>query len=165
MSAHTPTEAERPIDATAFAWPHVELEPVARMRALAAALPHVAVDETVFDVPFDQLWTFIADLEANTARFEGTVSRARIVERDGDRLQLDARSPIGGPWLRFSVVLRPGWCLMRSRLGEVGMAARPEGPTTTRFIHFEGSALLGRLVRPLFAWNIRQDFRRLRTLL
>ncbi len=157
----------RPIEADRYAWPSVELDPIARMRALAAGLPHVASDETVFDAGFDRVWGFIADFEANTARFEGGVGRVEILERDGDRLILRAKGPVPAlsPWQRFDVVLRPGWCLMSSRIGEIGMAARPEPDGGTRFFHFEGSAFLGRFVRPIFAWNIRQDFRRLTSLL
>ncbi|MFK7894921.1 MAG: hypothetical protein AB8G23_03745 [Myxococcota bacterium] len=157
------TDLDR-IQAEAYAWPIAELDPVERMRALAAALPHVALDETRFDVPFEQLWSFIADLEGNTKRFEGGVTDLRILSRQGDTLQLEARTPPGF-WMAFDAVLRPGWCLMKSRFGQVGMAARPEGPNACRFVHFEGSKRLGRLTRPYFAWNIRQDFRRLRGLL
>ena len=132
---------------------------------MAGGLPHVAQDEAVFDVPFDRFWSYLTDFEANTPRIEGTVGRVLELERDGDRLTLEARGPLIGPWQRFDVVLRPGWCLMRTRIGEIGMAARPETGRSTRYFHFEGSALLGRIARPFFAWNIRQDFRRLRRLL
>ena len=171
MSPSEPSDPEildsfdRPIDAARYAWPEAVLDPVERMRALAAGLPHVAANETVFDVPFERLWSFISDFENNTAQFEGTVGRARILERNGERLVLEARGPVLGPWMRFDVVLRPGWCLMRTRIGEIGMAARKETEGTSRFFHFEGSAVLGRIVRPFFRWNIRQDFRRLRGLL
>jgi hypothetical protein len=172
---------EAPIDPTRIEWPTARLDPVARMRALASALPHVAIDETVFDVEFDRLWQYVSDLEHSTPQYEAAVSRARVLSRHpetppvsddpetdgatpptGERIELETRAPFGGPWMRFDVVLRPGWCLMRSRFGEVGMAARPEAPGRTRFIHFEGARWLGRLGRPLFAWNIRQDFRKLR---
>jgi hypothetical protein len=153
-----------PIEPERYAWPTAEIDPVSKMRALAAAMPFVAVDETVFDVPFERFWSFIADLENNTARFEGTVTRARILERSGDRLRLQVGMP-GGLWTNFDVVLQPGWCLMQSSLGHVGMAARPEGPNRTRFIHLEGARILGRFARPYFRWNIRQDFRRLREIL
>lgn len=161
------THADRPIDLAAEAWPTVRLDPVSRMRALASGLPHVAVDETVFDVEFDRLWGFIADLETNTPRFEGAVSRLRVLDRAGDRIVLESKGPVAAvsPWIRFDVVLRPGWCLMRSSLGQVGMAAHAEAPGRTRFLHFEGSAWASRFTRPLFAWNIRQDFRRIRSLL
>ena len=153
-----------PIEIERYAWPTADLDPVAKMRALAAGLPNAAVDEAVFDVPFDRLWPFIEDLESNTPRFEGTVNRLRILDRSGEQIRLEARTPIG-LWIAFDCVLRSGWCIMRSNKGQIGMAAHPEGSTQTRFIHFECSSLFGRLARPLFAWNIRQDFRRLRSLL
>lgn len=160
-----PSLTEDRIDPQGYAWPAAQLDPVERMRALAAGLSYAAEDETVFDVDFDRVWSFISDFEGNTKRFEGAVSRARILDHTEDRIRLQAKGPIGGPWIDFSVVLRPGWCLMKSRFGDVGMAARPESEGRTRFFHFEGSRLLGRIVRPVFAWNIRQDFRRLRALL
>lgn len=155
------TNAIQPGD---YVWPAATIDPVSRMRALAAALPNVALDETRFDVPFDHLWSFIADLEGNTPRFEGAVTDLRILSREGDSLRLKARTPPGF-WVLFDVALRPGWCLMQSRYGQVGMAAKPDGPSASRFIHFEGSSIFGRLMRPYFAWNIQQDFRRLRALL
>jgi len=157
-------DAQAAIDVERFAWPTAEPDPVAKMRALATALPFAAVAETIFEVPFDRFWAFIADLETNAARFEGNVTRARIVDRSGDRLRLRTRMR-GGLSTNFDVVLRPGWCLMQSSLGHVGMAARAEGPNRTRFIHFEGARRFARLARPYFAWNIGQDFRRLRALL
>jgi len=45
------------------------------------------------------------------------------------------------------------------------MAARAEGKNSPRFFHFEQFEILGRAVRPLFAWNIEQDFKKLRALL
>lgn len=160
-----PASQSPPIDAERYAWPDAEIDPVMRMRLLAAGLPHVATDEAVFDRPFERVWSFLTDFEVTTPLFEGVVGRARILERRGERLTIETQSPLLGPWTRFDVVLRPGFCLMQSRIGQVGMAARPEGPTTTRFFHFEGSPALGRMLRPFFAWNIRQDFRRLRRLL
>ncbi len=169
MSPDTPqppdaSTIDRPIDREMFAWPSVDLDPVERMRVLAASLPHVAAQEATFDVPFDRFWRFIEDLENNTPRIEGMVSRLQILERNDDRLRLRARSPIG-TWSEFDVVLRPGWCVMQGTTGQIGMAARPEGETRTRYFHFEGNRFLGRIARPFFAWNVRQDFRRLRELL
>jgi len=128
------------------------------MRALAAGLPHVAASETIFEAEFDRVWELVADFERYTARVEAAVREARLVEREGDRLILDVRGPL-------PAIPRPGWCLMSSRLGDVGMAACPEGPGRTRYFHFEGSSLLGRLVKPLFAWNIARDFRKMGRLL
>jgi hypothetical protein len=156
--------ASSPLESDRYAWPTLDVDPVEKMRALAANLPWVAVDETVFDVPFDSFWRFIEDLETNTPRIESTVNKLEILDRYGDRLRLKARSPIG-VWDEFDAVLRPGFCVMQGRSGQIGMAARPESETTTRYFHFEGTKSLGRIARPFFAWNIRQDFRRLRKLL
>jgi hypothetical protein len=153
-----------PIEIDTYAWPTVELDPIAKMKAIAAALPHVAADEASFETPFERFWAYLVDFERNTARIEGTVRDTRILERHGDRLRLEARSIIGR-WDEFDVVLREGWCLMQSASGQIGMAARPEGPTRTRYYHFEGSPTLGRFARPFFAWNVRQDFKRLKRLL
>lgn len=164
MSANELESSDDPIEVSRYAWPVADLDPVARMRALAAAVPHAAIDETLFDVPFERFWSFIEDLENSNPRYEGPVNRLRILERSGERIQLEARiSP--GLWIAFDCVLRSGWCIMRSSTAEIGMAAHPEGVGRTRFIHFENSSLFGRIARPFLAWNIRQDFRRLRDLL
>jgi hypothetical protein len=150
--------------AEGFAWPRGRLDEVAKMRAIAAALPYCAVRETVLHAPFDRVWNFISDVEGSTPLFEGTVSRLEILERNGEHLRIRSRS-LPGLWFESRMVLRPGWCLMHSRVGQVGMAARAEGDDRTRFIHFEGSPLLGRLLRPYLHWNIGGDFRRLAALL
>lgn len=154
---------DRPIDAELFAWPEVVLDPVSKMRAITEALPYCAVRETVFDAPFDRVWDFISDLEHSTVQFERSVRRVEILEQSGESLRVRSRT-ITGFSTEFDVVLRPGWCLMNSRFGQIGMAARPEGEGSTRFIHFEGSPLFGRLLRPYFHWNIGGDFRRLTAL-
>lgn len=158
------TMPDVPIDAMRFAWPEAELDRVARMRALAAGLPHCAVRETVLDADFDRVWNLISDLENNTPRYEGAVTRVQILERSGERLRLRSRM-ITGFSIESDVVLRPGWCVMSSRFGQIGMAAEPEDDAQTRFIHFEGSEILGRILRPYFHWNIGGDFRRLGALL
>jgi len=161
MSANELESSDDPIEVSRYAWPVADLDPVAKMRALAAGVPHAAIDETLFDVPFERFWSFIEDLENNTALYEGTVSRLRILDRHGESIRLEARGPLGF-WIPFDVVLRSGWCVMHSKSGQTGMAAHPENATQTRFIHFEASSTFGRLLRPIFAWNIRGDFRRLR---
>jgi hypothetical protein len=155
---------DQPIDAERFAWPEVVLDPVSKMRAIAEGLPYCAVRETVFDAPFDRVWDFISDFERNTAQIEGAVLRVEVLERSGETLRIRSRM-ITGFWIEADVVLRRGWCLMSSRTGQIGMAACPEGDAQTRFIHFEGSPLFGRVLRPYFHWNIGGDFRRLDALL
>jgi len=146
-------------------WPVAEIDSVVRLRALAAALPHTLLRECVLDATPERVWAIVGDLERGVPRFEGAVRGIEIVGRDGERLDLVSTSPFGLR-LRFEAVLRPGWCVMHSRAGDVGMAVSPEGDgSRTRFAHFEGSRLLGRLARPLFRRNIEGDFRRLAGLL
>lgn len=152
------------IDPTLFDWPNAQLDPVEKMRILAAGLPHVAIAETVFETDFDRFWDFIANLEHSTPLYEGAVSRLRVLDRDEDRLRIES-SLIPGLWTESKMVLRRGWCLMSSRWGNVGMAARAEGPGRTRFVHFEGVQHFRRLLRPLLRRNIEGDFKRLRSLL
>jgi len=140
-----------------------ELDPVERLRILAAGLPHVALRERVYPVAFDHLWGFIGDLEASAPIMELGIRRTEVLRRDGERLELAAFGALGIR-SQFDVVLRPGWCLMQNRLGDIGMAAAPEG-SGTRFAHFEGSRWLGRLARPLFARKIAGDLERIRVAL
>ena len=141
-------------------YPSVSLDPVQRMRALAAALPHAAYDEVVFDAPFDRVWGLAGDLEHGAPRFERGVRAARILQREGDTLELETVASFGMR-MRFDVVLRPGWCIMRSRLVQIGMAAATEPDGRTRFAHFEQGRVAGRLLRPLYRANIANDFRRI----
>jgi hypothetical protein len=143
-------------------WPHAELDAVARLRALAAALPHVALEERLIEAPWARVWSFIEDLEGGVPRFEGNVRRLRIERREGERLWLTSESPLGLR-LRMQAVLRPGWCVMATASGsaQIGMAARAEGPARTRFAHFEGSRWLGRAARPLFRSFVRRDLAKL----
>ena len=145
---------------SAAGWPHVELDPVTRLRALAASLPWVSFDECVIEAPFERVWWYIQEMERGVPQFEGNVRRIEILAREGERLELVSTGPLGLRQ-RIRAVLRPGWCVMRSRHGEIGMAATPVGPGATRFAHFEGSRTLGRVARPLFGYFVRRDLRRL----
>jgi hypothetical protein len=140
-------------------WPAAGVDPVARLRALAASLPWVSLEEAVIAAPFERVWSYIADMERGVPQFEGNVRRIEILSREGERLRVRSTSPLGLR-MHLDVVLRPGWCVMRGALGEIGMAARPEG-AGTRFAHFEGSRRLGRLARPLFRRWVRRDLERL----
>ena len=141
-----------------MSWPGVDLDPVARLRALAAALPHVSLEERVIEAPFGRVWSFIEDLERGVPRFEGNVRRIEVLRREGERLWLASEGPLGAT-LRMEAVLRPGWCVMGTASGsvQIGMAASALGPARTRFAHFEGSRWLGRAGRPLFRAFVRRD--------
>lgn len=147
----------------AASWPAAELDPVARLRALAASMPWVSLDEIVIAAPFERVWSYIEDMERGVPQFEGNVRRIEILAREGDRLRLRSTDPLGLR-MQLDAVLRPGWCVMRGALGELGMAAAPVGPAATRFAHFEGSRRLGRIARPLFRRFVRRDLARLAAL-
>ena len=148
---------------SAVHWPAVELDPVTRLRALAAAMPWVSLEERVIEAPFARVWSYIEDMERGVPQFEGNVRRLEILARDGERLALRSFGPTGLS-MRLDAVLRPGWCVMRGAFGEIGMAATPVGPSATRFAHFEGSRRLGRVARPLFRRFVRRDLARLAAL-
>ncbi len=136
--------------------PDDHLDPLRRLRILAAALPGTSVVERVLDAPFDTVWAVAGDLEGGVHQFEGSVTRAQIIARHDERLTLLSYGRLGPP-IRFEVLLRPGWCWMQSRLLIVGMAARPEGHQT-RFAHLEGTRLpAGRLARPLLRRKMHHE--------
>ena len=146
------------------AWPIAELDPVARMRALAAALPHVSLREGVIEAPFAEVWGIAGDLEHGVPRFERGVEQVQILDRGGQRIELVVHGPLGTR-MSMQAILQPGWCVMRSRIADIGMAATPEGEQATRFAHFEGSSLLGRAARPLFRSRVGGDLVRLAAIL
>jgi hypothetical protein len=151
------------VDVSAAEWPLVELDPVARLRALAASMPWASFGECVIEAPFARVWSYIEDMERGVPQFERNVKRIEILAREGERLVLRSSSPLGVA-MQLDAVLRPGWCVMRGAFGEIGMAATPVGPGATRFAHFEGSRWLGRAARPLFAYFVRRDLARLAVL-
>jgi hypothetical protein len=132
-----PTNPER--------WPVAPIDAVARLRAIAAARPHLAYCERTIEAPFERVWNVLGDLEGCVPRFDRYVRWLCIVARDGERLRVESNSPIPGLRMHFEAVYRPGWCVMRAFEAEVGMAAAPRGPDATRVAHFEGSRFLGRL--------------------
>jgi len=144
-------------------WPVAALDPVRRLRVLAAAVPGAVVRERLMDAPFDAVWSVAGDLEGGVPRFEPLVARARILWRHGDRLTLETTSPMRRR-SRFDVELGTGWCLMQEqgRRYLVGMAAEPDpdDPRRTRFAHLEGvPRVLGRLAVPIVDLAVRNDLR------
>ncbi len=130
-------------------WPAADLDPVRRLRVLAASVRFpVYVSEIVVPAPVEQVWAVASDLERELPRCISTVREVRITHVEGDRLELMAFGTLGQR-ARFDVVLRPGWCLMRSRFVLGAMAAVPEAGGT-RFASLGGFRLPGaRLASPL----------------
>ncbi|NEA53992.1 hypothetical protein G3I60_07450 [Streptomyces sp. SID13666] len=136
-------------------WPRAGLDPLRRLKVVAGASKHAFYVEHHFDAAPDQVWAVAADLEGELPHLipglrSFTAERAadrRTADRraDDDRRAADDRPSddrlsfravsVLGHRERFEVVLRPGWCLMQSRLLAGGMAAVPEG-TGTRFAFF-----------------------------
>lgn len=127
-------------------WPVAELDPVRRLRVLAASLPGTVYAEGTIDAPFDQVWPVASDLADTLPVVLTDVRWARVTWARDERLELVARGRLGQR-ARFDVVLRPGWCWMRSRLLVGGMAAVPD-PAGTRFA-FVGGSPLARPLGPL----------------
>jgi hypothetical protein len=137
-------------------WPSARIDAVARLRAIAAARPHLAYRERTLDAPFDVVWSVLGDLERGVPRFDHFVRWIRIVARDGEQIRLESNGPFGTT-LRFTAIHRPGWCVMRSWEAEVGMAAAPIGAERTRIAHFEGSRFLGALGRWWFGRRMERE--------
>ena len=118
-------------------WPVADLDAIHRLRVLAAAMPGAFVAETTIDAPFEQVWAVAADLEHELPAYLPDVRSFTITRRGGERLEAHARG-YAGLRARFDIVLRPGWCVMRSRFLLGGLAAVPDGPQT-RFAFLAGA--------------------------
>lgn len=146
-------------------WPRIELDPIARLRALSAALPHTLLRECVIEAPFEAVWSIVGDMEHGVPRYELGIRSIELLDRvereDGEHLRLRTHQSLGKTD-ELEVVLRPGWCVMRSTRLDIGLAAAPlDDGQRTRFAHYEGARGLGRLLRPLFWAKIGGDFRRI----
>ena len=117
----------------------------------------------MLDAPFDDVWRIAGDLEHGTPLWEKNTAALAILRREGERLEIEIRSPFGIR-LRALGILRPGWCVMQGRFFAVGMAAVAEGERT-RFAHFEALSLpVSRLLRPLLRHRIHHEFETLERL-
>jgi hypothetical protein len=131
-------------------WPIGEFDDLRRLRVLAASIPGTVLVETVLPASFTDVWTVLGDPERGFPDLVPDVRSLRVTERDGDRMRAIVHGHTG---LRapFDIILRPGWCLMQSRLIVFGMAAVPDGPHT-RFGYLAGFRLPGmRVIGPLLA--------------
>lgn len=127
-------------------WPVADLDPIRRLRVIAATTPGVLYAEEHIAAPFGKVWAVASDLENELPRILTDVRSFEIIEPAAGRMQARARSRLGMR-ARFNVVLRPGWCLMQSRFLIFGMAAVPE-EGGTRFaglaaLRLPGARLLG----------------------
>jgi hypothetical protein len=112
-----------------MSWPVADLDVIRRLSVLAAAVPGAVVAETRIDAPFEQVWAVAADLEHELPHYLRDVRSLHITRRSGERLEAYAHG-YGGLRARFDIVLRPGWCVMRSRFLLGGIAAVPDADHT-----------------------------------
>lgn len=141
-------------------WPVADLDPVRRLRVMAAAIPGAVVVEHVIPASFDAVWTVVSDLEREVPRLEWHVRSLRITRTDGDRLDALVRGPIGIRD-RFAGVLRPGWCWMQGRALFIGMAA-VSGPEGTLLAFAAGLRIPGaRMLRPVVRRDLNRALHRL----
>ena len=112
-------------------WPRAELDPVRRLRVLAAPIRGARVSERVVDDAVERVWALLSDLEGTFCDIQPDMRRVRVLHRDGDRLIALAHSRYGMR-ARFDGVLRPGWCWLQSRFLLIGMAAATEPGGGTR---------------------------------
>jgi hypothetical protein len=134
----------------------VELDPIQRLRVLAAAIPGAAVAEDVLDAPFDAVWAAATDFE-HVGGIEILIKEAHVRSRrpdpetGGERVEVEYKPRPVGPRDVIQVDLRRGWCWMQSPMAVAAMAAVPEGERT-RFAHLEAVRFPGRrLFGPLLA--------------
>ncbi len=133
---------------TESGWPVAEFDPVRRLRVIAATTPGASIHETVLDASVGSVWTVAADLERELPRWLfPDIRSVRVTAVDGDRLVARILGH-SGLRARFDVVLRPQWCLMRSRFLIGGMAATDENGAT-RFAFLGGFRGPLRLLTPL----------------
>lgn len=135
-------------------WPVVDLDPVRRLRVLAESTPGTVYTERTVPADFDRTWAIAADLETSMPAMIDDIRGFTIIARHGTQLEALARSP-WGMRARFDIVLRPGYCVMRSRFVVGGMAAVPVGEHTHFAffggLRFAGIRFLTRPLRPLTA--------------
>ncbi|MFE0101018.1 hypothetical protein [Streptomyces sp. NPDC059009] len=130
-----------------------DLDPVRRLRVMAAGLNAVMYAEEYVDLPVDEVWAVASDLDAELPQLVPAMRAFRTTATlPSGRSTALAYGPFGHR-ARFDVQLRPGWCLMQSAHVVGGMAAVPEG-SGTRFAVLGGvrHAVPGpvrRAVRPL----------------
>lgn len=115
--------------ASADGWPRAGLDPVRRLRVMAAALGVAMYAEDRVEAPFDAVWATVSDLPGELPHLVPTIREFTMSSDDPAQVFGWAEGPFGHR-ARFEVVLRSGWCLMQGELVVGGMAAVPEGDGT-----------------------------------
>lgn len=124
-------------------WPVAQVDEIARFRALAAGVYGAAVTERVIPAAFEAVWRLVSDFEGTFGLIEPDMRRVRVTIRDGDRIELDARSRWGFR-AHLVGVHRPGWFWAQSRFLLIGIACAPEPGGGTRMALTGGVRVPGR---------------------
>ena len=145
-------------------WPVADLDPLRKLRVMAAATPGIELTELTIDAPPELVWQVASNLQAEMPRLVRDFRSVTVTPVTGERLVMHARGYLGQR-ARFDVLLRPGWCWMQSRFLLCGMAVAP-APGGTRFgflggIRAPGATLLHPLLHVIGPAAVRLD--RLRT--
>lgn len=117
-------------------WPAAELGPLRRLRVIAGTAKNPVCAEHYFDVAPERLWGVVSDLERELPQLLPRLRSFTPQRPSGERFDAVAVSTLGHRE-NFQVLLKPGWCLMQSKLLLGAMAAEPEG-TGTRFAFLSG---------------------------
>jgi len=141
-------------------WPVADLDPLRRLRVMAAAIPGTDLAELTIDAPPEAVWQVVSNLRVEMPRLVRDFRTVTVTPGSGDRLVMHARGYLGQR-ARFDVVIRPGWCWMQSRFLLCGMAAVPD-PSGTRFgflggIRAPGVTLLHPLLHLIGPAAVRLD--------
>jgi len=110
-------------------WPATELDPVRRLRVLAAGLGAAMYAEDHIDAPFAEVWSMASDLAHELPHLVPTIKEFHVRGGLTDRSMAWAYGPLGHR-AQFEVLLQPGWCVMQSACVVGAMAAVPEGGGT-----------------------------------
>jgi len=111
-------------------WPVADLDEVGRFKALAAGVRGAVVTDRVVDADLAGVWALLTDFEHGFGLVEPDMRRVRVTARDGEHIELHARSRWGFR-ARLVGVHRPGWFWAQSRFLLIGFAAaaQPDGMT------------------------------------
>jgi hypothetical protein len=112
-------------------WPIAELDPVRRLRVLAAGISGADVTERVIAASLPKVWQTLTDFEGDFTRIVSDMHAVQIESHTSGRVTLKARSRFGFR-ARLDGPVDTGWCWLQSRFLVIGVAAVAEGATHTR---------------------------------
>ena len=76
-------------------WPVADLDPIRRLRVLAAATPGTDLTELIIDAPPELVWQTASNLQAEMPRLVRDFRSVTITQGGGERLVMHARGYLG----------------------------------------------------------------------